>query len=190
MTPLMSTANTLIQFLLGAYIFILLLRFILQKLNVSWYNPISRFIIVATQKPLIPFRKIIPRYQGYDISILVFAVLLQLIESSLLFYFQMAVMPHAAGLLLIVLAQLMSKLITIYTYAIVINAVSSWIPSMQGNPILQIIYLIVEPFLSIFRRYIPLIGGIDLSPIAALLALTLINTALVGELLVLGSKLI
>lgn len=190
MNPLISAATLLIHLFFDAYIFILLLRFILQKLNVSWYNPISRFIITVTQKPLIPFRKIIPKYDGYDFAILVLALIVQCIEDGLLLWIQMDALPHSIGLVIIIFAQLMGKLILIYTYAIIINAISSWIPSIQANPFSQIIYYMVDPMLSIFRQYIPLIAGIDISPIFALVGLTLINMVIVTPLLMEGMKLI
>src|SRR3990167_8660792 len=128
MSPLISAATLLIHLFFDTYIFILLLRFILQKLNVSWYNPVSRFIITVTQKPLIPFRKMIPRYDGYDFAILVFALIVQLIENCFLLWMQLGALPHGVGLFIIVFAQIMAKFISIYTYAIIINAIASWIP--------------------------------------------------------------
>ena len=189
MNPLISAASLLIHLFFDAYIFILLLRFILQKLNVSWYNPVSRFIITVTQKPLIPFRKIIPRRDGYDFAILVFALIVQLIENCFLWWIQSGALPHGVGLILIVVSQVLGKFITIYTYAIIVNAISSWIPTMQMNPLSQIISLLVDPLLSVFRRYIPLIAGIDISPIFALVGLTLINMVIVTPLLMEGMKL-
>jgi YggT family protein len=61
---------------------------------------------------------------------------------------------------------------------------------MQTQPILQIIYLIVNPVLLRIQRFVPLIAGIDISPIFALLALTLINMLIVQSLFNFGTQII
>jgi YggT family protein len=87
-------------------------------------------------------------------------------------------------------SEILSKFIYIYIYAIIISAVSSWITSLQTHPMMHIIYLIVSPVLSTVRRAIPLIGGIDISPLIAIIGFTLINIVFVAPLLMLGTKII
>lgn len=190
MGPLISVAVLLIHVIFGAYIIILLVRLLLQKLGANWHNPISQFVIQLTEKPLKPFRKVIPGLAGFDLAIVLFVIILQCVEIILLCLLQFGAMPNVAGLLISSIAEIFSKLVYIYIYAIVINAVASWFSQAQGHPILQIIYLIVNPVLSRFQRIIPLIGGIDVSPIAALLAFTILNMLIVQPLLMVGSKVI
>ncbi len=99
--------------------------------------------------------------------------MLQLIEVHLLCFVQMGFMGNIAGSLILTVGEILSKLITIYTYAIIINAIASWIPQFQSHPITHIVYVLCEPLLTKLRRLIPLMGGIDLSPVIALLGLTL-----------------
>ncbi len=54
----------------------------------------------------------------------------------------------------------------------------------------MIAYSIVDPVLSCIRRFIPAIAGVDISPIFALLGLTLINMLIVGPLLTQGARII
>ena len=61
---------------------------------------------------------------------------------------------------------------------------------MQNNPLSGVIYLIVDPVLSQIRRIIPLIANIDISPIFALLGLTVLNVLIVGVLFNIGTKII
>lgn len=60
---------------------------------------------------------------------------------------------------------------SIYTYMIIGYILISWIPSLQQSAIGQFLATLVEPYLSIFRKIIPPIGMIDLSPIIAIIAL-------------------
>ncbi|MBA4542525.1 MULTISPECIES: YggT family protein [Thermoactinomyces] len=59
----------------------------------------------------------------------------------------------------------------IYYILIIIYVFLSWVPNLQGSPVGILLQRIVEPYLSVFRRFIPPIGMIDISPIVALFAL-------------------
>ena len=68
-------------------------------------------------------------------------------------------------------------LFTIYNYAIIAYILLSWFPNARGSAIGQILGKVVEPYLSIFRRFIPPIGGmLDISPIVAFIALRFIHS--------------
>jgi len=62
-----------------------------------------------------------------------------------------------------------------YSFAIIIYILMSWLPGLQESKFGQILAKIVEPYLSIFRKFIPTIGMIDISPIVAILALNFIQ---------------
>lgn len=64
------------------------------------------------------------------------------------------------------------KVGTVYTYLIIAYVLLSWLPNARDSFIGEILGKLVEPYLSLFRRFIPPIGGmIDISPIIALIAL-------------------
>ena len=190
MSPLISAGTLIIHLAFDTYIVILLLRLMLQKLGANWHNPLSQFIIQLTEKPLKPFRKIMPGVAGFDLSILLFALILQFIEIILLWVLQFGPIPNVMGTVVITISEILSKFVYIYIYAIIINAITSWVPQMQTHPLSHIVYLIVNPVLSQIQRVIPLIAGIDISPIFALLGLTLINMLAVQPLLAFGTKII
>lgn len=66
---------------------------------------------------------------------------------------------------------IIQQLLGIYSYAIIIYILMSWFPNARESSIGQFLARICEPFLEPFRRFIPPLGMIDLSPIVALLAL-------------------
>lgn len=75
-------------------------------------------------------------------------------------------------------------LLRIYSFCIVVWCLSSWITVSNDsfNRILEGIGKIVEPYLSVFRRVIPPISGIDLSPIVALFVLNLVGRFVISTL--------
>ena len=66
-------------------------------------------------------------------------------------------------------------LFQIYSIAIIVYIFMSWLPGIQASKFGVLLGKIVEPYLSIFRKIIPTIGMIDISPIVALFALNLIQ---------------
>jgi YggT family protein len=67
--------------------------------------------------------------------------------------------------------QLLEMAYNIFFYSILIYAVLSWVAPRGYNPALAILYGLSEPTLSLVRRILPPIGGVDLSPLLALIAL-------------------
>lgn len=63
----------------------------------------------------------------------------------------------------------------VYTYLVIIRIFLSWIRHNPYQPVIRFIYEITEPYLKFFRKIIPPFGMLDLSPIAALIALQLLE---------------
>jgi YggT family protein len=69
------------------------------------------------------------------------------------------------------IANIVQTLIQIYYYMIIGYILLSWFPNARESSIGQVIGRLVEPYLSPFRKIIPPLGMIDLSPIVALMSL-------------------
>ena len=69
-------------------------------------------------------------------------------------------------------------LFLIYQFMIFAYILMSWIPALQQSTFGELLGKIVEPYLGIFRKFIPPIGMIDISPIIALFALNYIMKGL------------
>jgi YggT family protein len=65
-------------------------------------------------------------------------------------------------------------LLQILSLAILIRVLLSWFPINPSNPVVRLVFDITEPVLAPFRRVIPTIGMIDLSPLAAILVLNVL----------------
>lgn len=74
--------------------------------------------------------------------------------------------------------------LNIYRYMIFGYVLLSWFPNARESFIGRLLGNIVEPYIGIFRRFIPPIGGVlDLSPIIALFALWFIDIGLQSVLI-------
>lgn len=78
-------------------------------------------------------------------------------------------------------ADLLSQLVSFYEILIIAYIIMSWIRPVEGliGDIYRVLGTITEPWLGIFRRFIPPIGMIDVSPIVALIALRILASALI-----------
>ncbi|WP_203332551.1 YggT family protein [Planococcus beigongshangi] len=74
---------------------------------------------------------------------------------------------------MVLIVTLLLNAIRIYTYILIAGVLMSWVPSIKESSIGQIISRVTDPYLDIFRRFIPPIGMIDISPIVAIITLQL-----------------
>lgn len=84
---------------------------------------------------------------------------------------------------------IISRLIDIYTVIIVIYCLFTWFPRPNGGFLADVSNLLsklCEPYLNIFRRFIPAMGGIDFSPILAIVVLVLLGRVLTWLLAPIG----
>ncbi len=76
------------------------------------------------------------------------------------------------------MAALLSFLINLYMLCIIIRVIASWLNPNPYHPVirqvLEFIYDITEPVLAEIRRFLPVFGGLDLSPLVLLLVLQLL----------------
>lgn len=81
-------------------------------------------------------------------------------------------------------ADYVQTLIWLYTILIFVRILMSWLPAIPYNPLLAGVLRFVEdvtdPYLNLFRRFIPPLGMIDISPVVALLALQIVGQMIVG----------
>lgn len=81
---------------------------------------------------------------------------------------------------------LIQRIFSVYEGLIFIWCLMSWIPRSSGGLVEDIrgaLGMIVEPYVGIFRRFVPPLGGIDFSPIVAIFALSLIQRVVVALIL-------
>ncbi|KAF0281272.1 YggT family protein [Spiribacter roseus] len=164
----------LVDALFSLYIMAVMLRFLLQWSRADFYNPLVQFLVRVTQPALQLLRRLIPSWGGVDIAAIVLMVILQMIAISLLMSIA-GVTPRIDYLLLRTPAELISLLLNVYLIAIVVRAILSWVSPTDYNPATTVLLSLTEPVIRPFRAILPDMGGIDLSPLAAILALQVVK---------------
>ncbi|NQD68253.1 YggT family protein [Bacillus haikouensis] len=74
--------------------------------------------------------------------------------------------------------EVLSTLIQLYSWALIIYILMSWFPNARESSIGQFLSKICEPYLEPFRRFVPPLGMIDISPIVAFIVLNLAQMGL------------
>ncbi|MBX3663193.1 MAG: YggT family protein [Burkholderiales bacterium] len=173
-------ANALIfiaQVAFGLLTLALLLRFYLQWVRAPYRNPLADFVNALTDFMVKPARRVIPGLWGIDLPTLLLAWLMQLLELLVVlqvrgFRFGAEVGLAAVGLALLAAIGVVKMLIYIVLVATLLQALLSWIN--PGSPIAPLLDAMTRPFLRVFRRRIPPVGNVDLSPLFLLVACQLL----------------
>ncbi|MZR62986.1 YggT family protein [Alcanivorax sp. DP30] len=160
-----------------AYIFIVLTRFVLQLARADFYNPISQFVLKATNPLLMPLRRIIPGYGGLDVASLVLVVFLIILKALVILGIKVGGFPSGIGaqLLLYTLRELASVLLDFVFWTVLIRVILSWVAPDPYSPVVRIIVQITEPIMAPVRKLLPPMGGFDLSPLFVLLGIQLLQ---------------
>ncbi len=183
MSGLVEALIYIIQTLGSLYLLIVLLRFILQLVRADFYNPLSQFTVKATQPLLKPLRRFIPSIAGLDTASLVLAVLVQLllmvVTLSLMGFNPISVIPQLLVWSLIGVTSLFFK---VFFFALIVSVILSWVAPGSHNPGAQLVNQLCEPLLAPFRKLLPNLGGLDISPIFAFIALNLLDRFVIANL--------
>ena len=167
----------LVRNLAGFFILNLLLRFYLQVVRAPFGHPLAQFTVKLTNFVVLPVRRLIPSVAGYDSATLLLAWLTALLMHVLLLLMSPLPLnflsPNAAlGLAMLALLALMQFSFYLMLGAVFIQAIMSWVNPY--NPLTPVLDALTRPLLAPVRRILPLLGGIDLSPLVLILALQML----------------
>ncbi|WP_252271870.1 YggT family protein [Pseudomonas subflava] len=182
MNGLDTAAIYILQTLGSMYLLIVLLRFVLQLVRADFYNPLSQFTVKATQPLLRPLRRIVPGFGGLDLASLLLAILVQLVIMALTLLLAYGTTGNPLQLLVWALIGVTSLFLKIFFFALIISVILSWVAPGSYNPGAQLVNQICEPLLTPIRKLLPSLGGLDLSPIFAFIAINLIDMLVVKNL--------
>lgn len=149
-----------------------LLRLYMQQQRISMAaragNPLGRFVFALTDWLVLPLRRFIPAAGRWDLASLLGAWLIELAQYSLLWTL-LAFKASYVTVLILAAFGLVRLVISGLTGLVIVYAVLSWV---QSNTVLSdLIDRLVAPVLAPIRRFVPLVGGVDLSPLVLLVLL-------------------
>jgi YggT family protein len=164
----------IVQTLGFLYLLVVLLRFLLQVARADFYNPLSQGIVKLTNPLLIPLRKVVPGVLGIDLASLVLALLVAIITFELIFLMTGRLIPVIPVITWAALACL-NLVLNIFFFGLIISIIFSWIAPYSRHPVLILLHQLMEPALAPFRRLIPSLGGLDITPIFAFLVINVLR---------------
>ena len=177
----MGALQEIFQFLLEAlgslYLCLVVLRTMLQASGADFYNPISQFVVKATQPPLGILRRAIPRGRRFDPALLVLAMVVQAIVLGGLLVLA-GYIPSVVQLITWSAVGLIGLVVNTYLIAMVIMIVVSWIAPGSHHPAVRLVYQITEPVMAPVRSLLPAMGGLDFSPIVVFIVINVIQISL------------
>ncbi len=165
------------------YTTVVLLRFMLQVARADFYNPISQFVVKATDPLLKPLRRVIPGLGGVDVPSLVLAALVQLLGMLLLMLLLGGFSSNPLVYTLLPLLGVLAVLLKLFFFAIIIVIIVSWVAPNNYNPAAILLRQVTEPVMQPFRRILPPMGGLDFSPMIAMFVIYILQSIVLPELL-------
>lgn len=178
-----GSAQQAIIFIINAiaqlYLFVLLLRLMTPWMGIGFNNPISQAIFRLTSPLVIPVRRILPPIRKLDTATLVVAYAIQYL-TILVIVVILGTTPNIVPIAATAAVNLAMLLIRLFVFAIIIRIILSWIAAGTYNPAIAYIDALTEPVLRPFRRIVPPVGGLDISPIFAIILLSALAILISG----------
>jgi len=172
----------LLQTVLGILTLLFLLRFYFQLTKVSFQNQAAQMIVSLTNFAVKPMRRLMVTLRNLgiaklDISTFFLAYITQLLLTVLTLWlkdFPLLIAGNSIWLTILSVAIIgvISMSITIFLYAVLIQAILSWVN--PHTPIAPILNNLTHPILYFLRRFIPPAGNVDLSPLIFIIAAQLL----------------
>lgn len=162
----------LLQLVAGLLVGLCLLRLYMQYHRVSLSarsgNPIGPLIFALTDWLVLPLRRVVPAMGRWDVASLVAALLIELAQYTIVW---LLTGGHGSPAFVLVMAVfgLLRLVLSGLSVLVIVYAVLSWV--QPHSPMMGLLARLVSPLLQPIRRVVPLVGGIDLSPLILLVLL-------------------
>lgn len=179
-----SAGLMLVNSLINIYLFLLMLRFLLQASRADYYNPLSQSVVKITQPVVGLFQGFLGPVAGrFDLATLAAGFVLKVVSMVAIFMVIGVGMPPIPGLLIAGVAALANAILKIYFFAMIVMIILSWVAPNASHPGALLVMQLVEPIMAPVRKVIPPLGMIDLSPIVVFIAINLVDGLVVGSLI-------
>jgi len=170
----LTAVDFLLNTLFGLFMGALYLRFALARQRSDFSNPLAQLVVKVTNPVLWPLRRIIPPVGGYDLATFVLLVLLA--AGNLILDLSLIGQPFdPMSLAWWTVLRLATVLVGTYTVTILLEALMSWTGQGGFSPVARALSAVNAPLLRPLRSLVPAIGGFDLSPLFALIALQVVS---------------
>ena len=152
------------------YLLLLILRFWLPMFRADFRNPVAQGVLRLTSPLVVPLRRLVPPVGRIDTA----TVLVAFGIEYLLILVLLLITGASAGVVPIAVTSLIELAIlslNMFFFVILIKIILSWVAPHNYNPVTAMLTTLAEPVLRPFRRLVPPLGGLDISPIFAIVLL-------------------
>jgi YggT family protein len=170
MRELIFIVDTLFALVVGAF----LLRLLCQIVRTDFRNPLVQAIVRLTNPLVMPLRRVLPPFGRVDSASVVAVLLAQMLRTTLVLLLAGDGLPSVV--------ELLDTTLLVFLGAIFLYVILSWVSPDGYTPAGRLLADLVEPLLRPFRRLVPPLGGLDLSPLAVILLLSVLRMVLNGRL--------
>ncbi|MES2204587.1 MAG: YggT family protein [Pseudomonadota bacterium] len=172
-----QTLMFIVQFIFGMYSFVIVLRLWLRMADADYNHPFVASIAKSTTPVIRKLQKFLPNVGHFETASLVLLLIVTLVKLILVSFIS-GYIPHVGGLLAWTLASMIEAILDTAFYLMIMMAILSWIPNAQ--PMLYgLLIQITTPILMPVRRCVPLLGGMDLSPVVVLIVIQVLEMLMV-----------
>jgi len=161
----------LVDSLLTIYLYILIMRFVMQLTRADFRNQVAHFVLVVTNPIIMPLRRLFPPVGKVDTASVLAIILVAALTIGVITLIATHTLPNPIYWLVSTGTMLLRSFIVFFIGCIFVYALLSFLVQGGYSPIFALLGTVVEPVLKPFRRIIPPIAGWDLSTLWALLAL-------------------
>jgi len=177
----LSITTVLLQKIIGIYLLAIVLRLLLRLSDADFYNPITRAIVRATQPAVAPMQSFMPVIRGFDTGTLLTALLLGVVSIPLFLVLEGETFSIGLSRMVVWACIGIGNMVTdIYFMLVLAAIICSWIAPFQRHPALDFVRQLAEPVMRPFRRILPPLGGLDLSPILLIVVINFLQVMLRG----------
>ena len=173
-----ANSSLIFGIIMNVAILLVFFRFLMQLAEVGAYNPVVMATVKATRIVDV-FSRILPTLAKgrVNLAALTLVVVLHLMKIFGVMYLSHMMPNSAVHLLILTFVTMIQDLITFCRYLIFATIILSWVVmfTQSRSPYIEVIQELAEPLLAPFRRLLPNMGMIDLSPILAILTLFVIQ---------------
>ncbi|MDE2049399.1 MAG: YggT family protein [Gammaproteobacteria bacterium] len=163
----MSALIFIIETLLSLALFVVLARLLLQLTRADFRNPICQAVVRLTNPLILPLRRVLPPIGKVDTASVVAVILIAVVEVAIVFAIRGITFVGPLYWLQAAALEIAHTLLWTYFYAVILYALLSMVAPGGYSPLQSVLATVCEPVLRPFRRVIPPIAGIDLSPLWA-----------------------
>ena len=167
----MAAVTYIVQTLLSLWLVAVLLRLFLQWARADFRNPLARSLVQLTNPVIVPLRRVLPAIGRLDTATCLTAALTALLEVAVSWFLAGLSAPPALLWLRLALLELLRTTLWTYFVAIILYAVVWMVAPESYSPLQGLLSSLCEPVLRPFRRVIPPLGGLDFSPLWAVIAI-------------------